>query len=316
MSVDPAHARVQALINLGRLKEAAAEARLALARDPNDAHTWALLAASLIDSGDPAGGLEAATTRVRLEPAGANGHRLRAIALNRLKRHGDAVEAITEAIRLEPNSPSSHRVLVDAHIAQATGRLKAPAVRGHIEQARQAAEMSIKLAPGSAASHASAANVEILDRKPAAARAHANAALAIDPQHATAHLMLGLVAKAEGNITEASDHFVRAGKISPSTDTTKLLKGLTTVGTPALGAVVYAIVRTTSLGSGKSLPNWMAGLSDQVYLIAAIVIAIVLAALFALGLQRQPKASKRLSPEAERILKADAATRKRWRWRS
>jgi adenylate cyclase len=129
-----------ALRNRGNLSDALAEAERALAISPNLSDAHGMLGIALILSGQPKEGLAALETSIRLNPRSrwALRENYMAMGLYFAREYEAAVEAARRAIRSYPDYPHPYRWL-----AAALGQ------RGQIQEAKQALESAIAIAPAS-----------------------------------------------------------------------------------------------------------------------------------------------------------------------
>jgi adenylate cyclase len=130
-----------ALRQRGDYEGALAEAERALATTPNLAFAHHMLGATLIFSGRPKEGLAALERSIRLDPRDPRS----AVRLNQMalglyfsREYAAAVEVAKRAIRSYPGFPNTYRWL-----AAALGQL------GRTEEAKEALEKAIAVAPGS-----------------------------------------------------------------------------------------------------------------------------------------------------------------------
>jgi tetratricopeptide (TPR) repeat protein len=149
---EPAYQRAlgQCLARLGR-PDAAEKLRLSMALGPNDAAThaaagdlfaaegrfpaaldcyatatrlapevpvyWRTLGMLRLTREDAAGAVEALDEAIRLDPADAESHSARGIALEQLGRAGDAAQAFDQAVHLAADDPTGHYRLARARLA-------------------------------------------------------------------------------------------------------------------------------------------------------------------------------------------------------
>jgi len=142
VALDGADAEARSLLShalrrRGNYEGALAEAERALTISPNLAAAHAVRGATLIFSGRPKEGVAALERSVRLDP-GRSAVRLNQIALGFFfqREYQAAIEAANRAIRSYPDFPNTYRWL-----AAALGKL------GRIEEAREALEKAIAIAP-------------------------------------------------------------------------------------------------------------------------------------------------------------------------
>jgi adenylate cyclase len=146
VALDSADAEARSLLCLslwrrGDYEGALAEAERALATTPNLALAHHMLATTLIFSGRPKEGLAALEKSIRLDPRDPrSAGRLNQMALGFYfsREYPAAVETAKQAIRSYPHVPNYYRWL-----AAALGQL------GRTEEAKEALEKAISIAPGS-----------------------------------------------------------------------------------------------------------------------------------------------------------------------
>lgn len=96
--------RAQALVDLGKIREAEAALRTLLATEPADAEALMMLAHLQLVDRRYAGTLHAADAAIGAQPLAERAYRLRALALSGLGRHDEAVVAAEHAVRLDPHA--------------------------------------------------------------------------------------------------------------------------------------------------------------------------------------------------------------------
>lgn len=96
-------ARAELLLQQRRPGDAAAEARLALAQDPQNAHAHALLAMALLDQEENDAAIEEAKAAIGLAPDDAFFHFVLARVLHLADRDDEALASVNEALRLSPD---------------------------------------------------------------------------------------------------------------------------------------------------------------------------------------------------------------------
>ncbi|HEU4884108.1 MAG TPA: tetratricopeptide repeat protein [Longimicrobium sp.] len=205
---DPIDARRQRgwlLAQQGRAELAEAEYRLALAEDPHDADTHALLALVLAEQ-EPrrAEALEEARTAVGLAPDDPFPHYAEAHVHIEAERWAQAQAAAEQAIRIDPDDPGHYVVLAAAHLGRRRWR-----------EALEAAGDALALDP----EHTGAANLRAtalvhLGRKDEAGAA-LQGALARDPENSYTHANQGWALLHRGDRTAALGHFREALRLDP-----------------------------------------------------------------------------------------------------
>jgi tetratricopeptide (TPR) repeat protein len=208
---DPIDARRQRgwlLAQQGRAELAEAEYRLALADDPHDADTHALLALVLAEQ-EPrrAEALEEARTAVGLAPDDPFPHYAEAHVHIEAERWGQAQAAAEQAIRIDPDNPGHYVVLAAAHLGRRRWR-----------EALDAADQALAVDP----THTGAANLRAtalvhLGRKDEAGAA-LQGALARDPENSYTHANQGWALLHRGDRTAALGHFREALRLDPESE--------------------------------------------------------------------------------------------------
>ncbi|GDY33735.1 hypothetical protein [Gandjariella thermophila] len=94
--------RAAELTASGRARKAVELLGPVVAAHPHHAEAWGRLAAARLDAGDAGGALDAATRALALGVDAAWAHRVAALALSELGRHGEAAVAAREAVRAKP----------------------------------------------------------------------------------------------------------------------------------------------------------------------------------------------------------------------
>jgi tetratricopeptide (TPR) repeat protein len=303
--IETAAARVRTLMQLHRYDEAIAMARDALASDPQAVDLTRLLAASLIDSGDPKAGLVVAERATALEPDASDGHELRGWALHKLGRCSEAADALRHAISIEPFDSHPRTLLVECLVRAPSSRnpLRRRAHEATLQEAQDHAEEALRLDPGSAVPHLLRAKVALARNQPIVARTDIDRALAIDPNNAVGHQLLGIIAEVTGDVGRAGDHYLESARLNPRSSTSlDRLRSLKT-SLPIGGIAIFIMLRIViSVGRSASI--------DARYVVggACAILATVLAAT---AFWRPWRARRALSPKARRVLDLDRQVRGR-----
>jgi tetratricopeptide (TPR) repeat protein len=208
---DPTFARRQRgwlLAQQGRHDLAEQEYRLALAEDPHDAGTHALLALVLAEQ-EPrrAEALEEARTAIGLAPDDAFPHFAEAHVHLEAERWEPAQRAAEEAIRIDPDDPGHYAVLAAAHLGRRRWR-----------EALEAADQALAIDP----THTGGANLRAtalvhLGRKDEAG-ATLHGALARDPENTHTHANQGWALLHRGDRKAALGHFREALRLDPESE--------------------------------------------------------------------------------------------------
>ncbi len=276
--------RGQALLDVGRTDDAAGAFREAVATDPEAPEAHCRLAHALLAGEHFEAAREQAGTAASLDPGDEWPHRIRALALIRLKRPKEAVVAAEEAVRLDPELAAAHRVLSDA-------RLAAKDRRG----ARDAAQRAVELDPDTSNGHLTLGEVAFAEARYPEAERHYRKALELDPEDAPTINNLGVVLERRGRGDEAAELYDRAGRLDPSLDVARA-----NIGTSArrrVNGTVFFVV--ASLVGIRALALLVAGDSTPGERAAGGALLAGLAAAFFI---RRRSVMSELSPVERRLL--------------
>jgi tetratricopeptide (TPR) repeat protein len=193
------------LAQQGRHELAEREFRQALAQDPHDAETHALLALVLAEQDDRrAEALDEARAAIGLAPDEPFPHYVEARVHLEAERWEPAQRAAEEAIRIDPYDPGSHAALAVSH-----------AGRRRWKETLAAADEALALDPN----HSGAANLRATALVHLGRRDEAGAtlqgALARDPENATTHANQGWALLHAGDRAGALRHFREALRLDP-----------------------------------------------------------------------------------------------------
>ena len=167
---------VESLVALGRYAEAQSVIATRLAAQPDNAHLIALLARCQIGTKDFPAALATANRYVAMQPEDEWGHRLAAVALDRMGHAEQALLAAERSVRLAPLEWRTHLQFA----------LSAVDARGRLVDAQAAADRAVELAPNEPSAHFAVGVVAQARRYDDMARAAYRRTLALDPQHAMA----------------------------------------------------------------------------------------------------------------------------------
>jgi tetratricopeptide (TPR) repeat protein len=242
--------RAQALIEFGRLDDAAALLRELLGSEPNSAPAWALLAQAEIGLGDPKAGLDAAERAAALEPESDAPHRLRSIAMQQLGDDEGAVSAARAAVTLAPHNWQTH-----SRLAIALGVAKQD-----LDDALASAERGVELAPGVPATHYALGVVNDRMGKHAEAESCFRKALSLDPQHGPSHSALAARRLSTsrfgraGNLAAAAGGFREAVQADPRASySARNLELVLKVFLARLSYLIFVIVWIASRVTGSTV---------------------------------------------------------------
>ena len=223
----------------GRLDEAIALYRAALARDPNDALTYSNLGTALAASGQ----LDEAVVQYRraleLAPNDADSHYNLGNALMAQGRTADAADRFREALRIEPGLPEAHLNLGNAlaalglieeaaaHYRQAIA-LRPDGVeavnnlglllgaQGRLDEAIALFRRALSSDPGFADAHMNLASALDQAGDSADALVHWRRAVELAPGSEGAHNDLGVMLARQNQLDEAIGHFRQAIQLAPA----------------------------------------------------------------------------------------------------
>jgi tetratricopeptide (TPR) repeat protein len=198
-------ARGQALVTLGRHRDALAVLARAAVLSPGDPAPWCLQAACHLSLGEPQAALTAAERAVAAAPANSWGHRVRALALAALDRPGDAEGAAAEAVRLAPASVVNLQLLAQCQVKA-----------GHKAQGADTAERVRQLAPADPATWLLLNFVALRSGQPGEAARHALQALRLDPTNSLALNNLGVAYRHQFRFIRALQCFIRSWRLAPN----------------------------------------------------------------------------------------------------
>ena len=193
------------LATQGRHELAEREYRLALAEDPYDATTHALLAILLADLDERrADALAEAHAAIGLDPEDAFAHFAEAHVHLQAERWEDAERAALTAIDIDPDDPRNFTALSFAHLG-----------RRRWKESLAAADQALALDPGHAPALNLRANalVHLGRRDEAGATLHG--ALARDPDNADTHANQGWALLHAGDRKGALEHFRESLRLDP-----------------------------------------------------------------------------------------------------
>jgi Tfp pilus assembly protein PilF len=197
--------RALVLLEQSRYELAEKELRGALADDPHDAHTHALLALAMVNQKQYDEATQEAQHAIHLAPDEPFPHYVLAIVLRERQRLPEALAAINEALRLAPYDANYHGVQSAIFIRQEKWR-----------DALAAAERGLEIDPeDDDCTNMKAIALVKLGRK-ADAHAAIEGALARSPDNATTHANQGWTYLDQGNPKQALEHFREALRLDPT----------------------------------------------------------------------------------------------------
>jgi tetratricopeptide (TPR) repeat protein/4-amino-4-deoxy-L-arabinose transferase-like glycosyltransferase len=201
----PAYSNLaSALRAAGRTDEARAMYERALALQPDFAAAHFNLANLLLAEGHTAAAAAHFERAVREEPASADVHNNLGIALASSGRRDEAIQEFRAAIAVDPKSAKAYRNLGD--VLSAAGR---------IDEALAALRTATAIDPNDADSRYDLASTLLEARQLEAAVEEFRATIRLSPRYAEAHNNLGIALGSLGHMNEAILEFRRALEIQP-----------------------------------------------------------------------------------------------------
>lgn len=199
--------RAEVLLAQRRYDLAEAEARQAIAHEPENPLPYAYLALCLAERQQWRPAEEAAQRAIALDPADAFHHYVLARVYQDRRLYREAHAAIDEAIRLDPGNPDHWAVLAGLHAAQKRFRdALAAAERGLEHDAEHEACVNLR----------AIALTNLGDR--AAATQAIDATLERNPLNPTSHANMGWTLLHQGQPRRAAEHFREALRLDPTSD--------------------------------------------------------------------------------------------------
>jgi tetratricopeptide (TPR) repeat protein len=233
VTVELHRARAEAALQLSRWDDAAREAALMIAAEPDDSTGYAMLSRAQLGKEEYDGALKAAEDGLAHDPDREWLHRLRCHALRLQGRLAEALDAANTCVRLLPDAAESHAV-----------RAKVLAGLKRRKQAQAAYEKALELDPDDADLHRDLGDL-FLKYKPAKAEACYRRSLALDPSDAVTLNNLGAALNRQKRPDDAALAFKAAILADPTLKVAKR-NAHSTVNT-RLGAIAGAGAGLTAL---------------------------------------------------------------------
>jgi tetratricopeptide (TPR) repeat protein len=189
--------RARALLDVGRFEQARVALGEYLASSPQSVEALCLLARSHQLGRDYDEMLRAADQAVAAAPGSEWAHRLRSIALGKLRLPLQALAAARRAVELAPYAWQPYVIMVDSLLASGGSDAR--------REAYQVALQAQRLAPHEPEVHNSRGRVFQAISDPGAARRSYQEALRLDPQNPTARNNLAIVELRQGRTTLAGE---------------------------------------------------------------------------------------------------------------
>jgi protein O-mannosyl-transferase len=193
-----------ALVQLGRLEEAAEHWEQALRLQPDDAFVHYNLGVTLFMQGKVQEGLEHWERALRLEPGDAGWHKALGDALAQAGKLPEAIEHWQEAVRIKPDFAEAH-----SNLGLALVEL------GRLPEAISQYDQVLRIKPDDAGAHFNLGNALCQAGQVPEAIGHYEHALRIKPEYPDAHINLGAALMGQGRLQEAISQYEQALQIKP-----------------------------------------------------------------------------------------------------
>ncbi|MCC6846983.1 MAG: tetratricopeptide repeat protein [Deltaproteobacteria bacterium] len=197
----------QACLAEGRVDDALAAARRALAVDPTYAEAHVHLGRALADRGERREAMAHYAEAIRLKPTSADAHNNWGATLADEQRFAEAEPLYREALRLRPGYAEAMNNLAVAVMQ-----------RGAWDEAAALYAEAMRRSPGYAEPHSNLGNLRIRQGRAAEAIAEYERALALRPDYAEVHFNLALALAQQGRGAEARAHAAEALRLRPDLD--------------------------------------------------------------------------------------------------
>lgn len=294
------HVRIGQLIDLQRWQEAHDQTTASLADIPQDAHMQFLHGVALHGLGRTKEALDANDRAIALSHETVRYHEQRGLLLSHLGKHKEAFSTFEHALTLNPNDVNVKGCYVEAILRDRKSGKSSNS--GRLVKARTLADSILVDAPDTELAHAIDAKVHLANSKPFKAQDAAKRVLKINPNSVVGHQLMGISHRDIGNTRAAGDAFVSAGKLDPTSDTSRnLLSSLGKGGAAPFGIGAYIVFRLVA-------KTGQAGAESAGVPVAIVLVLLVVGFIgFRMNQSRQRRqtAKAALSPEAQAILEAD-----------
>lgn len=294
------HQRVSQLLGLSRWQEARDSAASALGEDPTDAYMHYLLSIAYDGLEQLPRAQDSIGTALSLDPEQGIYVEQHARLLSLLGQHVDAQAAFERALQLDPGSIEAHAGYVEAILRDPRSERRLTK-KERLATAREIADSLLADAPDTEIAHLIDSKVHLANDDIVRSQSAARRALQIDPNSAIGHQLMGITHQQKGDTRAAGDSFVAAGKLDPTSSTSRdLLKGLGR-GKIALGFGAFYLLRITLKAGARGAD----GAGVPVGLIVAAIAILVGGFFAARWVTTKRNAEAALSPEARRALEAN-----------
>lgn len=298
----PAVLRARQLASLQRWADAAEAARAGLVTDADHPILLDVLAISLSNLGKHDEAVQTARRRVETMPNDAAGLATLGVVSAAAKRTDEAIAHLRRAVELDPRQVDAHVWLTEALITKAYPRRSKPPDNRLLDAAAVHARRVMELRPDLAAGDVLFARLALTRGHFGEARHLAESALAKEPGHPGAHVLLGLATQVAGDHRGASEHYVTAGRLS--SDAAHATHRLRHTGEIPRAAVVTVL----ALFVGLAVVGDQLGGGPVSLVIGVVAVGALLAGFF-LWLKRHRR--RQLSDDARAVLERDDQLRPR-----
>jgi Flp pilus assembly protein TadD len=281
----------QALMNVGRWREAFIPLRQALAIAPQDSEVLCRASFARLQVGEFEQALDYANHAVRSEPMNEWCHRSRGLALLRLGRKSDALASAEEAVRLAPRGPSALYVLAEVQIANQ-----------RLSEAKQTALQAREIAPVASHSHTVLAMVAMERKIWSEAEEHLRNALSFDPTSYALLNDLGVCLLHRKREREAVEMFRQAARANPAAKVPRNNLKISVVKDPVPVKILVLILPQLTISAVAGGRFWLSIIAALLLLLTTYVILM-----FSLSqiTSLRSQAFKNLPPDSQNFIRAE-----------
>lgn len=286
--------RAQALMDVGRWREALKPLRQALVIEPKNGEVLCRISLAWLQLSDFEQALAYADSVVQNEPWNEWGHRLRGRALLRLGRKSEAIASAEEAVRLAPYLQQTLCLLTEAQIANR-----------RLSEARQTALRAREVAPEAPEAHAVLAMVAMAYKSWREAEEHLRKALSLRPISYAILNDLGVCLLNQEKEREAIEMFRQAARANPAAEIARNNLKISVVYDPVPGKILVLVLCPLIISAIARGRFWLSIIAILVLLLATcVILGFILSHITSLRSQM----FKQLSPDAQNFIRAE-----RWR---
>jgi len=283
--------RAQALIDVGKWREAIKPLCQALVIEPENGEVHCRISFAWLQLGDFEQALAHADSATQCEPMNEWGHRLRGRALLRLGRKSEALASAEEGVRLAPHWQHTLYILAETQIANR-----------RLSEARQSALRAREIAPENPESHVVLAMVAMEGKSWPEAEEHLRKALSLNPISYVVFNNLGVCLLNQKREREAIEMFRQAARANPTGEVARNNLKSSIVKYPVPGRILLLVLCPliiSAIARGHLLLSIFA-----VYLLL-LVTCLILSFSFPQFTSLRSQMFKQLSPEAQNFIRAE-----------